>query len=215
MGGYMKIFSDRLKEIRKNSGMAQKEVAAELEMSLSGYQNLEYNQRDPKPETIRKLATLFNVSSDYLLGLENIQNRLLEQAFDVVLAQNEVSTTGMMYEIMKNREGESSTSTLQAYDNHLSAQGYYRRVFVSYAVEFFKSPNANPYEDMALKKKYPFTFSCQNDLFGGCFVNMKLADGYVIERVAYYSGGFMQDSEESRQKALSYIDEHERHYKLK
>lgn len=211
----MKIFSDRLKEIRKNSGMAQKEVAAELNMSLSGYQNLEYNQRDPKPETLRKLAILFNVSTDYLLGLENIQNKLLEQAFDVILAQNEVSTTGMMYEVLKNKEGDSSPSTLQAYDNYLSAQGYYKRVFLTYAVEFFKSPNANPYEDAALRKKYPFTFSYQNDLFGGCFVNMKLADGHTIERVAYYSGGFGLDDEESRLKAIDYIDKHEKHFRLK
>lgn len=60
----------RLKELRKSKGISQEQAANELEISVRAYQNYEYGQREPNIEMINKLADLYNVTTDYLLGRE-------------------------------------------------------------------------------------------------------------------------------------------------
>jgi len=64
----MSIFADRLKECRKNIGKTQRELAVDLGISGSGYQNYELGNREPNHETTVKIADYFGVSVDYLLG---------------------------------------------------------------------------------------------------------------------------------------------------
>jgi len=64
----MSIFADRLKECRKHIGKTQREVADDLGTSEVGYQNYEISKREPKIETLNKLADYFDVSLDYLTG---------------------------------------------------------------------------------------------------------------------------------------------------
>lgn len=63
-------FGDRLRDLRIEKGLTQKELA-----SLIGCQNsiisfYENGDRFPTPEVIIKLAAVFRVSTDYLLGVE-------------------------------------------------------------------------------------------------------------------------------------------------
>jgi len=64
----MSILSDSLKKCRKNLNKTQREVANELEISEISYQNYELGRREPKLDTLNKLADYFDVSVDYLLG---------------------------------------------------------------------------------------------------------------------------------------------------
>jgi len=64
----MSVFTDRLKECRKNIGKTQREVADNLGRTERGYQNYELGNREPSQETTIKIADYFNVSVDYLLG---------------------------------------------------------------------------------------------------------------------------------------------------
>ncbi|MCM3130934.1 LexA family transcriptional regulator [Paenibacillus sp. MER 78] len=66
----MSFFSERLKILREKAGLTQKEVAIVLGMTQSSYSKYEYGTREPNIDNILKLAKLFNVSSDYLLGNE-------------------------------------------------------------------------------------------------------------------------------------------------
>lgn len=61
-------FHERLKELRTESGMSQKEFAASLNVSPSKYNKWENGVNAPDLETISSLATHFNVSVDYLFG---------------------------------------------------------------------------------------------------------------------------------------------------
>ncbi|WP_152657438.1 helix-turn-helix domain-containing protein [Oceanobacillus sp. CFH 90083] len=64
----MKILSQRLREARENAGLKQIEASKLLGISngtLSGYER-EY--RDPDTETLHKMADLYGVSVDWLLG---------------------------------------------------------------------------------------------------------------------------------------------------
>lgn len=62
---------DRLKELRKEKGVSQKEVASALGISLSAYSNYEQGIREPNIEMIIAICRYYDVSSDYLLGLED------------------------------------------------------------------------------------------------------------------------------------------------
>lgn len=62
------ILAKRLKGLREQRGYYQKFVAEKLGIrsnTLSGYEN---GTRMPDPEMLSKLADLYNVSTDYLLG---------------------------------------------------------------------------------------------------------------------------------------------------
>ena len=61
-------FSSRLKELRKNKGVTQKQVAEILEISERNYRRYESGEIDPLTSNTIKLANYFNVSVDYLLG---------------------------------------------------------------------------------------------------------------------------------------------------
>lgn len=59
---------DRLRALREQSGQTQRELAALLCINRVSYTQYENNKRTPPPDTLRKLAIIFNVSVDYLLG---------------------------------------------------------------------------------------------------------------------------------------------------
>ncbi len=59
---------DRLRSLREQSGKTQRELAALLCINRVSYTQYENNKRTPPPDTLRKLAIIFNVSVDYLLG---------------------------------------------------------------------------------------------------------------------------------------------------
>lgn len=58
----------RLKELRKNNKITQKQIANAVELSERNYQYLEYGTIKPSYDTLLKLADYFNVSIDYLVG---------------------------------------------------------------------------------------------------------------------------------------------------
>lgn len=59
---------ERLKELRKESGKTQKELASYLQISQSSYQSYEIGGTEPNISSLIKLADLFGVSLDYLCG---------------------------------------------------------------------------------------------------------------------------------------------------
>lgn len=64
----MQSLGSRLTNLRESEGWSKTYVANRLNLNLSTYANYEYGNREPDFETIGKLADLFNVSADYLLG---------------------------------------------------------------------------------------------------------------------------------------------------
>lgn len=66
-----KILSDRLKECRKSKGYTQIEVATLCDITEKTYQNYELMTREPKLEILIRIADLYEVSLDYLVGRKN------------------------------------------------------------------------------------------------------------------------------------------------
>lgn len=64
-------FPDRLKKLRKEKNLYQKELAEHLGVSRPTVTQYESGQRKPDNETLEKIADFFSVSIDYLLGRTN------------------------------------------------------------------------------------------------------------------------------------------------
>ncbi len=64
----MKIFQERLLEQRKLNKLSQKSVADYLRISQPSYIRYENGTSEPTLENLVKLADLFDVTADYLLG---------------------------------------------------------------------------------------------------------------------------------------------------
>lgn len=62
------MFTERLKSLRKEAGLTQKDVAEHLGIKQPTYAQWENGRTKPKGETLEKFANFFNVSTDYLLG---------------------------------------------------------------------------------------------------------------------------------------------------
>ncbi|MBQ6252483.1 helix-turn-helix transcriptional regulator [Ruminococcus sp.] len=62
------MFNERLKMIRTQKGLTQKEVAASIRLGERNYQSFEYGECKPSFDTLIALADLFDVSLDYLVG---------------------------------------------------------------------------------------------------------------------------------------------------
>lgn len=71
----MTAFSERLISLREARGWSKTYVANHLGLkNMQTYANYEYGRREPDLETTAKLANLFNVSTDYLLGRKTLDN---------------------------------------------------------------------------------------------------------------------------------------------
>jgi len=67
----MTIFSERLRELRTEKDLSAVQVATHLGITRRAYSYYEQSLRQPDFEMLVKLAKFFNVTADYLLGLEN------------------------------------------------------------------------------------------------------------------------------------------------
>lgn len=63
------LLAQRLKECRKELGYTQSQVAIYCDITEKAYQNYELMMREPKLDIIIKIASVFNVSVDYLVGI--------------------------------------------------------------------------------------------------------------------------------------------------
>ncbi|MDE7191727.1 MAG: helix-turn-helix domain-containing protein [Clostridia bacterium] len=65
------MFNERLKYLRKLKGYTQKELAAMISCDQSMIARWEKGECEPTASAIKKIAVVFNVSADYLLGLDD------------------------------------------------------------------------------------------------------------------------------------------------
>lgn len=78
--------AERLKSSRESCGLTQEQVAEKLSISIGTLSGYERGYRKPNPEMIAELAKLYNVQTDYLLGLTNDRR---ESPFATIAAHKE------------------------------------------------------------------------------------------------------------------------------
>ena len=67
----MANFGTRLRKLRKENNLRQKDLAEKLNLAQTTIANYEKNARFPNQETLNDIADYFNISLDYLLGRSN------------------------------------------------------------------------------------------------------------------------------------------------
>ena len=68
------ILAERLKACRKEKGLTQMQVAVYCDITEKAYQNYELMTREPKLEILIRIADLYGVSLDYLVGRDIAKN---------------------------------------------------------------------------------------------------------------------------------------------
>ncbi|GIP62810.1 transcriptional regulator [Virgibacillus pantothenticus] len=96
----MYSFSERLTDVRVENGFGQKDIAEKLNITTSAYGYYEQGKNEPSIETIRTLAKLFDVSTDYLLGLIDQPKHPINFTIkdDFTLTESELQTVKQMKE---------------------------------------------------------------------------------------------------------------------
>ena len=103
-GQSMVDFGKRLKELRENAGLTQKQLAERIWVSKAAISNYELYERNPSPEILIKLARVFNVSADYLLGIEE-----KKQTLDVTdLTDEDVQFLNNAIQLLRKKNFEST-----------------------------------------------------------------------------------------------------------
>jgi len=65
----------RIRDLREDRDLTQKELANALSCSQQVYSNYELGQRDIPTDILIRLADFYHVSTDYILGLTDNKNR--------------------------------------------------------------------------------------------------------------------------------------------
>ena len=68
-------FHERMRSLRKEKGMTQKEMAAELGVGYRALQCYEYNERYSDALGLVAIADYFDISLDYLMGRSDVRER--------------------------------------------------------------------------------------------------------------------------------------------
>lgn len=74
--------NEKFRNLRKNHKLLQSDIASKMNVSLSTVGMWEQGRNQPDTDTVKKLANLFGVSTDYLLDndVEEDKNKELLQA---------------------------------------------------------------------------------------------------------------------------------------
>lgn len=69
----MVYFANKLKELRQKFGLTQKQLADKMGVTSQVVSYYENQERTPSPEMLMRIAHIFNVTTDYLLGINTDQ----------------------------------------------------------------------------------------------------------------------------------------------
>ena len=91
---------NRLKELRQEKKLSQKEIAETLGFSLRSFQRMENGENQIKPEKAQQLADYFGVSVGYLLGYSDVRFELeqIEKAIKNRLIDSESTINKDVFE---------------------------------------------------------------------------------------------------------------------
>jgi transcriptional regulator with XRE-family HTH domain len=113
--------TERLKNLRKNSGKKQSEIADLIKIGRAAYSTYEVGNREPDHETLKKLADCFGVSVDYLLGREDDKKTSPEESEDVKEWIAAFKKVGISPEQIDNMSEEKKQTILAVFKNFVDS----------------------------------------------------------------------------------------------
>lgn len=103
------MLAERIKELRQEKKMSQRDLAKTLDVSQQSVTKWERGLFEPNSSTLKQMAQLFNCSSDYLLGLSNDRYELKASERNDIANQAESILKGLNSEATVNFYGEPIT----------------------------------------------------------------------------------------------------------
>ena len=91
----------KLQTLRTKYGFSQKQVAERLDISPSIVSGYETGERTPSTEVLLSLSYLYNCSTDYLLGKQNIESALMLNTEG--LTDKQVQAIRLLIETIKSK----------------------------------------------------------------------------------------------------------------
>ena len=101
------MIGDRLKEIRSDHGDTQQALAGKLNVSKFTVQSWEQEKSAPSHELLVKICLLYNVSSDFLLGL-NDDDPILKQSKRSALSEENEKTLKKFEAFLLHEQGNTN-----------------------------------------------------------------------------------------------------------
>lgn len=90
---------EKLKSLRIEKKLTQKQVADRIGLAISAVSSYESGTRYPSYDVLVKLARIFHVSTDYLLGMTDKRN------IDVTgLSDNEIELVSQLVDTLRNKK---------------------------------------------------------------------------------------------------------------
>lgn len=135
----MQIFSERLRALRKERKLKQGDVANLINGNRSTLSGYECEGKEPDMKTICKLAKVFEVSTDYLLGYSDERNHIemqfvndtvkFKEHYDNLSDENKELVNKCMldiYSLLNHDTKENTTERLVIYEEILNVLEHYR-----------------------------------------------------------------------------------------
>lgn len=92
---------EKLKSLRIEKKLTQKQVADRIGLAISAVSSYESGTRYPSYDVLVKLARIFHVSTDYLLGMTDKRN------IDVTgLSNNEIELVSQLVDTLRNKNND-------------------------------------------------------------------------------------------------------------
>lgn len=92
---------EKLKSLRIEKKLTQKQVADRIGLAISAVSSYESGTRYPSYDVLVKLARIFHVSTDYLLGMTDKRN------IDVTrLNDNEIELVSQLVDMLRNKNND-------------------------------------------------------------------------------------------------------------
>lgn len=195
------IVSERLIKLRKDNNLTQTDMAKKLGISQQAYQGYENTsiRTLPKLEDFVKIAGIFNVSYEYLLGeTENKKKENINMAEELGFSDSTIEAIRFLKK-----------------DNTYYSDSYLLTELLDLYISGFDMPSNNTYYSLdtifELIKGYIY-IKKQNDLYGETFKEAvkslskkkdKDRDEFVAE---YYADKLLYDSEERKSMILHKIE---------
>jgi transcriptional regulator with XRE-family HTH domain len=103
----MKTVSETIAKLRKERGLTQAQLAALIGVKKQTISSYEYKKRAPNRENLTRIAKVFNVSIDFLLGLSDnrINSEIDTSAVINIILSNPESLQALLCEMQKRLTG--------------------------------------------------------------------------------------------------------------
>ena len=88
-------FGNKLKELRLQAGLTQKQLADLIGVTKSVISFYERQERTPSPDVLKKLAAVFHVSTDFLLDIDKVKG-IIYCRFQGSSEKEYISGTGLI-----------------------------------------------------------------------------------------------------------------------